>query len=503
MLQDSVHIASAWGAFGIMVAILLGFSIFFAIYYSDVRDREPFAMIVTVLALTLCLSTVALFPVDIFLVSRIMDPATGLRRPWATDEAIANMQAVPNENENRDLEWLRKMLADLGMGVLVFYAAPGLSLLPLHLLAGVKSIPAKIDETNAELAANREQQNTIVNRYHGTDREVSDRDRHAINELSREELILENRSRVVQHARDSLFNRCRWIVRPFQVSPIVLVKQITESNLTEEMCGAPCGYIPNHRNLPNPLNLLFLKLSPYFPVDYILMVMIILYLFWAATKGIISIGIRFLWINLFKIRRGATQPQGLLAATMLLMLSLAGMYYSLTMSVAPDYSMFGSQKYCNLTMTLEERDCSDYPTLIVPCHIGAPEDLCTPTVTSSFILKIILGTPILGVAFYYTQWVFLLMFLVSLLFNLIQGCRKGFGADPAEEDAEDADDIESRGLLSAIGAMSADGGRRRAGRRGLLIPVPSYGSVQSSRGLGTGPGATPMPSSAGTSAVSP
>ncbi|KAG0009895.1 hypothetical protein BGZ80_001956, partial [Entomortierella chlamydospora] len=440
-----------------------------------------------------------------------MDPATGLRRPWATDEAIANMQAVPNENENRDLEWLRKMLADLGMGVLVFYAAPGLSLLPLHLLAGVKSIPAKIDETNAELAANREQQNTIVNRYHGTDREVSDRDRHAINELSREELILENRSRVVQHARDSLFNRCRWIVRPFQIIlglaattlTLLLITSITLTtigNLTEEMCGAPCGYIPNHRNLPNPLNLLFLKLSPYFPVDYILMVMIILYLFWAATKGIISIGIRFLWINLFKIRRGATQPQGLLAATMLLMLSLAGMYYSLTMSVAPDYSMFGSQKYCNLTMTLEERDCSDYPTLIVPCHIGAPEDLCTPTVTSSFILKIILGTPILGVAFYYTQWVFLLMFLVSLLFNLIQGCRKGFGADPAEEDAEDADDIESRGLLSAIGAMSADGGRRRAGRRGLLIPVPSYGSVQSSRGLGTGPGATPMPSSAGTSA---
>ena len=79
------------------------------------------------------------------------------------------------------------------------------------------------------------------------------------------------------------------------------------------------------------------------------MVMIILYLFWAATKGIISIGIRFLWINLFKIRRGATQPQGLLAATMLLMLSLAGMYYSLTMSGAPDYAMFGSQKYVSVS----------------------------------------------------------------------------------------------------------------------------------------------------------
>lgn len=51
-------------------------------------------MIVTVLALTLCLSTVALFPVDIFLVSRIMDPLTGLRHAWATDDAIAQMQNV-------------------------------------------------------------------------------------------------------------------------------------------------------------------------------------------------------------------------------------------------------------------------------------------------------------------------------------------------------------------------------------------------------------------------
>lgn len=48
-------------------------------------------MIITILALTLCLSTVALFPVDIFLVSRIMDSATGLRRSWATDDAIAQM----------------------------------------------------------------------------------------------------------------------------------------------------------------------------------------------------------------------------------------------------------------------------------------------------------------------------------------------------------------------------------------------------------------------------
>jgi len=589
MLGGILHIVGAWGAFGIMVAMLLGFSIFFTLYYSSTRDREPFAMIITILALTVCLSTVALFPVDIFLVSRILDSSTGLRRPWATDEAVEHMQWTvriiyytaysiiasfcffwiplsyfyfeeleegqsvrqrllaalkyttffvlialillvtglfmkPNDHDHKDLDWLRKMLADfdgtgalafvagvlslVGMGILVFYTAPGLSSLPLHLLAGMKSVPEEVLQTHRELAANRENQNAILNRYPpGSNRPMSERDRHAIEELSREELILENRSRIVQGVRDSWLNRCQCIIRPFQIVLglaatsltallILSIGTTTIDNLRDEVCGAPCGYILTHPNLPNPLNLLFLKLSPFFPVDYILMVMIILYMFWATTKGIISIGIRFLWVNLYKFRRAATPPQGLLAATMILMLSLAGMCYSLTMSVAPDYAMFGSQKYCNHTI-VTERDCSDYPTLIIPCHVGAPTDLCTPTVTSSVIMKIILGTPALGIAFYYMQWLFLLMFITALVFNLVQGCRKGFGQELIHEDPDDLDDIEARGLLSAIGAMSADGGRRRAGRRGLLIPGQSYGSINTSGlGLGAGPGATAAPTSA-------
>ncbi|KAF9129374.1 hypothetical protein BGW39_004214 [Mortierella sp. 14UC] len=589
MLDGVLHITTAWGAFGIMITILLGFSIFFTLYYSDTTDREPFALIVTVIALTVCLSTVTLFPVDIFMVSRIMDPATGLRRAWATDEAIAHMQNAvrifyygaygliasfcffwiplsyfyyeeldegqsmrqrlvaslkytaffilvactllitglfmkPNEHHNKDLEWLRRMLTDLdgtgalafvagvlslfGMGVLVFYTAPGLSLLPLHLIAGLKSIPTTMNETNAQLSANRERQNAIINRYpQGGINHASERDLHAFRELSREALVLENRSRMVQSVRDSWFNRCRCIIRPFEILlgiaglalTTLLITSIgitTIDNLTEDVCGAPCGYILTHPNIPNPLNLLFLNLSPFFPVDYILMVMIILYMFWSTTKGIISMGIRFLWVNLYRFRRAATQPQGLLAATMLLMLSLAGLSYSLTMSVAPDYSMFGSQKYCNHTVVLQ-RDCKDYPALIIPCHVGAPTDLCTPTVTSSIIMKIILGTPILGIAFYYMQWLFLLMFFLALGFNVIQGCRHGFGVEPIHSDTEeDVDNIESRGLLNAIGAMSADGGRRRAGRRGLLIPGPSYGSIRNNNGVENGSTSSLRPASA-------
>ena len=81
-------------------------------------------------------------------------------------------------------------------------------------------MPAKVVQTHAELAANRERQNAILNRYPDggvNGRQISERDRHAIRELTREELILENTSRMVQQVRDGWFNRCQCIIRPFEV----------------------------------------------------------------------------------------------------------------------------------------------------------------------------------------------------------------------------------------------------------------------------------------------
>ncbi|KAF9272851.1 hypothetical protein BGZ68_002043 [Mortierella alpina] len=508
MLDGILHQLGAWGSFGLMGSILLGFSIFFTLYYSDRQDREPFAMLVTALALTLCLTTVALFPVDIFLVSRMMDPTTGLRYEWATDEAIAQVQLSvkviytgaycliasfiffwiplsyfyfeeladdeqtllqrlwasfrytvffilvaaillltgllmkPDRHEDIDLDWLRKILADPdGTGALSFVAG-------IMALAGMGVLVFYT----------------------------------ALSELAQEEIILENRSMNVQRVRDSCFHRCQCIIRPLQIV-LGLAGTILTALLVTSII------VTSGRNLPNPLNILFLKLSPYFPIDYILIVMIILYMFWATTKGIIYIGIRILWVKLYSFRKSATQPQGLLVATMLLMLSLAGLSYSLTMSVAPEYSMFGSQKYCNHTIPVIGRDCSDYPSLIIPCHVDAPAELCIPTVTSSTILKIILATPVLGRAFYSMQWVFVGTFLLALLINLVLGCRRGFKIDPLDEGEEDLEELETRGLLS--GSYDSEDVRRRARRRGMIAAADAASADDHSPNHGQGQDRSP------------
>jgi hypothetical protein len=46
----------------------------------------------------------------------------------------------------------------------------------------------------------------------------------------------------------------------------------------------------------------FTLFSQYFPLDYIFLGSIILYVFTCTMSGIIRIGIRFLWVHLFTIK---------------------------------------------------------------------------------------------------------------------------------------------------------------------------------------------------------
>ncbi|KAF9101111.1 putative lysosomal cobalamin transporter [Mortierella sp. GBA35] len=387
------------------------------------------------------------------------------------------------------LAFVAGVMALAGMTVLVFYTAPGLSLLPFHLLAGAKSLPASVEELEAQLDLNRERQNTILSRCPMTSqvggaaggrvgsgglRQLSDRNRHLMSELAQEELLLENRLRLVLRILLGLAG---------SILTVLLVGSIAVTSigqLDSAICGAPCGFIFGRDDLSNPLNMVLVRLSPYFPADYAVIVMIILYMFWATTKGIITLGIRFLWVHLYKFRRAATQPQGLLAATMLWMLSLAALSYTLTMAVAPEYSMFGSQRYCNNTIPIGGNlDCSNTPTLIISCHVSAPSDLCTPTVTSKTVLQVLSASPVLGVAFYSVQLAFLGMFFLALLYNLIHGCRYGFGEDPLGLGGDDDDDLdleesEARGLLS--GDLRSEDARRRARRRGFINDHASSGN---------------------------
>ncbi|RHZ75069.1 hypothetical protein Glove_217g23 [Diversispora epigaea] len=544
-----VLVASAWITYAIIIGILFIFSIIFTKYYQDKRDSELLATVVTIGALTLCLSTIALFPVDIFLVSSTTNSETGLKHSWATKDVVESivgeiksvyyamyglialfcgilipfayfyfeeleedetsrqrfMGALkytiffiafisiclifgiliqPQEKIPIDLDFFKNLLSGsigersisfvmavlmvLGMTVFITYTAPGLSLLPVKLIVGMRKF--KSDSTQKKISdllnINLEKQRVIRAKYSNVNNNMMSRvDTKQLDKLKTEERILRRTLRefdVPETGMRYIWNKILFIFRPFEfiggiillILTIVLMLSMFLTcidKIKNSICGRECGYVIMHPDKFNPLNYIFVYLSKFFPVDYFFAVLLILYFFSSTIIGVIAIGIRFLWITLFKIRRQATPPQGLLFAASLLMLSLLALNYTLTMVVTPQYAQFGSQKYCNLTHD-DIRDCKDYPQLIIPCDVTAPTDVCTPTVISTFLHQIMMNTPFFGLILYYAQWVFLVVAGLSFIYSIIRmsfGSNRYYLSDDGEE-RDEYDEEEEEALLGGI-----------------------------------------------------
>ncbi|KAL1918103.1 uncharacterized protein VTP21DRAFT_3369 [Calcarisporiella thermophila] len=508
----------------VFLCVCVGFLVFsfgFTKYYQNQREAELLVTIVTIVGLTLTFATVALFPIDIFLVSSTVDPRTGLKKGWATPNVIANLTftlkavyyiaygaiaffcffLVPfayfyfeeleesqtvrqrtmssikyttffivivvvlfvtgmflhpsTQPSHIDLDWFKHLLDQNGgekalvfvIAVLIFvglivyiaYTAPGLTVLPMTMIKdGFRNFQREDEEIAAKLAINREKQRAITVKYLGTDQPLSSRDRKQLENLEREERILIRRSRNLEESQTGILNRIFAFFRPLKsifgvlflaLSLLFAISIIITSldKIKNSICGSRCGFLLTQTKIPNPLNLLFLRLSSLFPLDSILLGFVVLYIFVCTLVGIIHIGVRFAWVDLFRIRRNSTPPQGLLLLTFLLMLTLLALNYTLVTVVMPGYGHFGGQYYCNHTQSGTEvrgvRDCSSYPQLIVPCDVYGPSDICTPTVVSTFINRISVNTPFFGMAFYYMQWIFLAVFFIAFAVVMVVSPR--------------------------------------------------------------------------------
>src|SRR5205823_5738956 len=112
------------------------------------------------------------------------------------------------------------------------------------------------------------------------------------------------------------------------------------------ICKQHCGYILANINIFQPVNWILVKSAKVFPIDYVIFLILVLIFFFASVVGLATIGIRILWITIFRIRRGHTSPQALLVATVMLTLITLALNYSISMIVAPQYATFGPQTYC-------------------------------------------------------------------------------------------------------------------------------------------------------------
>ncbi|KAK7397890.1 hypothetical protein QQX98_012741 [Neonectria punicea] len=379
---------------------------------------------------------------------------------------------ISQNHGEKALTFALGLLLTLGTFLYVVYTGAGLALLPISLIKSAPSISApQLSETTAsQLEQNRERQRQIELRNAGRQEEMSRKDRRELDALVREEQTLVRRERLAAEAQGEGRSRVYqfWIKLCVLFRPIkmlggilllllsiflwvsILITGIDKAK--NSICKQKCGYILGQIHIFQPMNYIFVKAAKAFPVDYILMALLVLFFFSSSISGVAVVGIRFLWVRIFQIRKGRTAPQALLIATVMLALIILATNYGIAMMVAPQYSIYGTQTFCSTAPDYpgEQPNCERHSDLIQPCSEALKykhaKDVCTPTVMSTFLNRITITWPFFGLIDFWAQFAFLGVFLVVFITALIRTPKVNM--NEFDEQAE-ADEEES--LLASTG----------------------------------------------------
>lgn len=381
-------------------------------------------------------------------------------------------QLLAENNGEKALTFALGLLLTIGTLLYILYTGAGLALMPISFIKSAPSISApQLGETTASaLEQNRERQRQLELRNAGRPDGMPEREHRELDALMREERTLVRRERVAAEARGQghgliwkAWTKVCAIFRPLRLIGgvlLLLLAVLTWASMlitgidkaANSVCKQHCGYILGHINVFQPINWILVQSAKAFPVDYILMALLILVLFSSSISGLASIGIRFLWVRIFQIRKGRTAPQAMLIATVILALLILAINYAVAIMVAPQYSIYGTQTFCANPPRNpgEQPDCRAHLELVAPCSEVSSSDVskyvCTPSVMSTFLNRITLNWPVFGAIDFWAQFAFMAVFLIVFATALCRTPR----LDVSQLD-EEAEVEEEEGLLASTG----------------------------------------------------
>lgn len=325
------------------------------------------------------------------------------------------------------------LLITIGTLIYVLYTGAGFALLPVAFIKSAPGIsaPTLSANTASELDQNRERQRQLEGRNAGREDGLPAKDRRELDALVREERTLVRRQRLADEAAGEghgwlvkTWTKIEAIFRPIKLLGGILLMIVAVfiwismlltfiDKAKNSICKSHCGYVLGHINVFNPVNWIFVKSAKVFPIDYVLFLLVVLLFFSSSVVGIATIGIRFLWLRIFEIRKGHTSPQALLLATVLLTLITLALNYAMAMIVAPQYAHYGPQTFCDrpLRHPDDQPDCTNHTRAIKPCSevstSQAAINVCTPSVVSTFLDRITVNFSFFGAVDFWAQIGFL------------------------------------------------------------------------------------------------
>ncbi|KAF4071532.1 hypothetical protein AMELA_G00274380 [Ameiurus melas] len=325
----------------------------------------------------------------------------------------------------------------IGMLAVITYTAYGMSVLPLNLIKGTRRVLYERLE-NTEDMGEVEQQIEKLKAKCEDGRPLSLRDRRNLQELEAKHLMLRRRGHHLENADKNCCTKVSKVLHPFKILlgvlfilvALLFFVSLFISNLDKALysSGMSTGLIVFGTNLTNPLNELLLALQPVFPLDYVLITVITMYFVFTSMAGIRNMGIWFFWIRLYKIRPQRTRPQALLFLCMILLLIVLHTSYMIY-SLAPQYVMYGSQKYL-----LQENHTTAATTKT--CDADAPDDQCTVTRSYLFLHKFWFFSTI----YYFGNWAFLAVFFIGTMVSCCRGKKSVIEGEVEADDSDCSDD---------------------------------------------------------------
>ena len=331
---------------------------------------------------------------------------------------------IMEDNKGFDLIlFLMNSVSVVGMICLVLYTGVGLSRWPCQLLSGNSS------SVNFNLSL-------LLNQIMATEARLEELQQHEddLNAFEREEvarlqeeLQQLNRSRQeLEEASKTCINRLLKIFRPFQVLfgifgvllLILIATSLTLTNVDKAIhSSAKAGYVLRNGSLPNPMDMALVFTQRAFPLDYILYLGLVIFFVITSINGVREIGIRFLWLPLYRIKPHGTKPQALTLMSLILILILIALNV-LLYALTPNYTTYGSQKFqmvSPITNTTEILICDDE---------HAPAEQCNMTRVAYLLLAFHTKAWIFGAFYYWLTWVLIFIISCGSVYSLVQ-CHRG------------------------------------------------------------------------------
>lgn len=418
-------------------------------YFEEKNDDDLFSTTGTRMCtafkftLAFVLFITILFLIGIFVPLREAPDTPANSTEW---EKIKYLWDELKRNRGEDaIDMVVSLLSLVGMLNLTVYTSFGMFSWPIGMIRGNKSARDQSEEIQERTLINQTQIEAL--RTKERNGRLTRTEMNRLEKLERESRLIAREETLVREVRKSLWYKCRLMLRPMEIVIGVLSGSLAFliwislllTNIDKAMYsdGAKSGYSLKTSHLLNPIDFVLVYLQKVFPLDYLLFLLLAWFFVLCTISGIRNLGIRLVFLKMYKLRLRRTRPQALLMTCVTLMLTVLAVNI-LLFCVSPSYLKYGSQKYVkeghlNETVT---------PT-IVPCDSSDSAYLdCQMTRNSALLERFFYKAWFFGTVYYWSSWLFLANSFFSFAYASLRKSRSVTDeiVDSDDDDLEELDD---------------------------------------------------------------